>query len=167
MLFSKILCFCLTLFLIYGVLATHQLPNELKNLQIKKTFQIISGRKLLILYINGLMIFTCIPYRHTSLWRTYVVVLICTVSGAVLQVRIQIESDAMTCLHTERFVDVPVDPRDMGPVQPLMLFVHRIVFQSDVNRGGGHTPTKKWVLQYATFFGRRVQFKDIEKKIKA
>lgn len=69
--------------------------------------------------------------------------LICTVSGAVLQVRIQIESDAMTCLHTERFVDVPVDPRDRGPVQPLMLFVHRIVFQSDVNRGGGHTPTKK------------------------
>lgn len=100
-------------------------------------------KKLLILYINGLMIFTCIPYRHTSLWRTYVVVLICTVSGAVLQVRIQIESDAMTCLHTERFVDVPVDPRDMGPVQPLMLFVHRIVFQSDVNRGGWHTPTKK------------------------
>lgn len=93
--------------------------------------------------------------------------LICAVSGAVLQVRIQIESDAVTCLHTERFVDVPVDPRDMGPVQPLMLFVHRIVFQSDVNRGGGHTPTKKWVLQYATFFGRRVQFKDIEKKIKA
>lgn len=69
--------------------------------------------------------------------------LICAVSGAVLKVRIQIESDAMTCLHTERFVDVPVDPRDRGSVQPLMLFAQCIVFQSDVNRGGGHTPTKK------------------------
>lgn len=69
--------------------------------------------------------------------------LICAVSGAVLQVRIQIESDAVTCLHTERFVDVPVDPRDRGSVQPLMLFAQCIVFQSDVNRGGWHTPTKK------------------------
>lgn len=58
----------------------------------------------------------------------------------------------MMCFYIERFVDVLVDLCDRGFVQLFMLFVYCIVFQFDVNRGGGYIFIKKNGFYNMLFF---------------